>query len=336
MHKANFWTQAVIENAVDCHLCHQFCTIREGRKGICGVRKNLDGQLYSLNYGKLIAAHIDPIEKKPLFHFLPGSYSYSIAAPGCNFRCSWCQNWEISQASTRNNPESLAYTAPEKVVEAAREGGCQSISYTYTEPTIFYEYARDVSRLAREVGLKNVWVSNGYMSDAMLDECLPMLDAINVDLKAFDETIHRKFTGAHLQPILDNCRKLKKVGVWLEVTTLLIPGINDDEAQIKGLADFIANDLGKDTPWHVSRYYPQPQFREIQATDPGKVAQALKIGKDAGLQYVYGGNLGTREDSYCPVCGELMIVRSSSYILENKLDHGNCPECGSRIAGIWE
>lgn len=336
MHKASLWQDASKQKGVDCRLCHHFCSIREGRRGICGVRKNLDGQLYSLNYGKLIAAHIDPIEKKPLFHFLPGSHSYSIAAPGCNLRCSWCQNWEISQASSRNNPENLAYTAPEEVVEAARRSGCQSIAYTYTEPTIFYEYAQDVSRLSREAGLKNVWVSNGYMSDTMLDEYLPMLDAINVDLKAFDETIHRKFTGAHLQPILDNCRKLKQAGVWLEVTTLLIPGINDDDVQINGLAEFIANDLGRDTPWHISRYFPQPQFREIPATDPGVIARAFRTGKQAGIKYVYRGNSGAREDTFCPQCAELLVARSSGLIMKNQLDQGSCPNCGQVIEGIWE
>ena len=334
MHEASLWTST--GDTVDCQLCNHFCKIREGRKGLCQVRKNVGGQLLSLNYGKLIAAHIDPIEKKPLFHFLPGSYSYSIAATGCNLRCSWCQNWDISQFSNRNDPDRLALTAPEQVVKAAVHSACKSISYTYTEPTIFYEYARDVSVLAREVGLKNVWVSNGYMSGEMLEEYLPLLDAINVDIKAFDESVHHKYTGAHLQPILENCRLLKKAGIWLEITTLLIPGINDSQEQMQGLAKFIAEELGKDTPWHISRYFPQPQFQERPATPPESILKVLKTGEDAGFNFVYAGNLGRYEDTYCPVCGELLVSRSSIWMSENKIGEGMCPKCGAKIAGIWE
>ena len=334
MHKASVWIDA--GEKVECQLCHHYCKIREGRKGLCQVRQNVDGELYSLNYGKLIAANIDPIEKKPLYHFLPGSRSYSIGATGCNFRCAWCQNWDISQLSDRNNPNRLPFNAPEQVVNAAVQSGCNSISYTYTEPTIFYEFARDVSVLAREAGLKNVWVSNGYMTGLMLDEYLPFMDAINVDIKAFDDNVYRKYAGAHLQPILDNCVQLKKAGVWLEVTTLLIPGVNDDEGQVNGLADFIANDLGKDTPWHVSRYYPQAQFNEISATEPQSIIVAVKTGKEAGLQFVYSGNLGRKEDTYCPSCGELLISRSALWMTGNNLKEGACSNCGTKIAGIWE
>ena len=334
MHKANLWTST--GDVVECQLCNHFCTIHEGRKGICQVRKNVAGEFFSLNYGKLIARHVDPIEKKPLFHFFPGSQSYSIAATGCNFRCSWCQNWDISQRSNRDDPDRLPFTATEEVVKAALVNGCASISYTYTEPTIFYEYVRDVSVLAREEGLKNVWVSNGYMSEQMLVEYLQLMDAINVDIKAFDDSVHRKFTGAHLRPILDNCLTLKQTGVWLEITTLLIPGINDDQAQISGIAEFIANELGKATPWHISRYYPQPQFQEIQATAPETIVNALRTGKDAGLQFVYGGNLGRFEDTYCPVCGEPLVFRSTLWVTENKIEHGLCPRCGAKISGIWE
>ncbi len=333
-HEARLWT--TIDGKIECQLCHHYCKIREGRKGLCQVRRNVDGVLYSLSYGKLIAAHVDPIEKKPLFHFLPGSQSYSIAAPGCNFRCAWCQNWDISQLTARNDPERLALTAPEQVVKAAVQSGCKSISYTYTEPTIFYEFARDVSALAREAGLRNVWVSNGYMTGQMLDENLPLMDAINVDIKAFDDAVYRKYAGAHLQPILDNCVTLKKAGVWLEVTTLLIKGVNDDEAQVSGLAEFIADKLGQDTPWHISRYYPQPQFQEIAATPPETILKAVKVGKEAGLQYVYSGNLGRNEDTHCPVCGELLVDRRSLWLTGNRVEKGVCPKCGTKIAGVWE
>ena len=334
MQKAHLWNSD--ENAVRCLLCSHYCRIHEGRRGVCQVRKNVDGVLYSLNYGKLIASHIDPIEKKPLFHFLPGSQSYSIAMTGCNLRCSWCQNWEISQLSNSNDPDRLPFVAPDTVVKAAAKSGCKSISYTYTEPTIFYEYARDVSLLAREAGLRNVWVSNGYMTEEMLDEYLPLLDVINVDVKCFDGDVHRKYTGAKLHPILDNCIRLKKAGVWLEVTTLLIPGINDSREQLEGLASFIANELGTETPWHVSRYYPQPQFREIGPTDPGVIEDALITGRKAGLQFVYGGNLRRDEDTHCPSCGELLIGRSSLWMTVNKIEDCVCPKCGAKIAGIWE
>lgn len=334
MHEARFWKST--SGMVECQLCNHFCKIREDNRGLCQVRKNVDGQLFSLNYGKLIAAHIDPIEKKPLFHFLPGSQSYSIAATGCNFRCSWCQNWDISQLSDRNDPDRLAYTSPDQVVKKALNSGCSSISYTYTEPTIYYEFARDVSALAKEAGLKNVWVSNGYMSEKMLEEYLPLLDAINVDIKAFDEGVHHKFTGAHLQPVLENCEMLKKAGVWLEVTTLLIPGINDDETQVNGLARFIADELGKDTPWHISRYFPQYQFKDVPATAPETILKAVKAGKQAGLQFVYAGNLGQNEDTNCPECGEILIARNSVWRMENKIVGGECPKCKTKISGVWE
>ena len=334
MHEARFWKST--SGMVECQLCNHFCKIREDNRGLCQVRKNVDGQLFSLNYGKLIAAHIDPIEKKPLFHFLPGSQSYSIAATGCNFRCSWCQNWDISQLSDRNDPDRLAYTSPDQVVKKALNSGCSSISYTYTEPTIYYEFARDVSALAKEAGLKNVWVSNGYMSEKMLEEYLPLLDAINVDIKAFDEGVHHKFTGAHLQPVLENCEMLKKAGVWLEVTTLLIPGINDDETQVNGLARFIADELGKDTPWHISRYFPQYQFKDVPATAPETILKAVKAGKQAGLQFVYAGNLGQNEDTICPECGEILIARNSVWMMENKIIGGKCPKCKTQITGVWE
>lgn len=334
MKEASFW-RSKNDGVVECQLCNHHCLIREGKKGICQVRQNRNGQLFSLNYGKLISLHVDPIEKKPLFHFLPGSKSFSIAASGCNMRCSWCQNWDISQITSRNNPERLPFTAPEQVVEAALRAGCESISYTYTEPTVFYEFVRDVSVLAKEAGLKNIWVSNGYESPDLLAEASQLIDAINIDIKAFDGTVHKKFTGANLQPILENCIRIKEARIWLEVTTLLIPGINDDMKQIEGIGAFIADKLGSDTPWHISRYFPQPQFDEISATDPEVILNAIKIGKRFGLKYVYGGNLGKGEDTYCPACGTLLIARNSLWLMQNLIKDGHCPNCGEAIAGVW-
>lgn len=323
------------ESKVRCELCAHRCVIRPGQRGLCGVRENRGGELFSLSYGRLIASHVDPIEKKPLYHFLPGSLSFSIASPGCNFRCQWCQNADISQISPTNEPNRPRYVPPEKVVESALDSQCQSISYTYTEPSLSVEYNLEVSRLARDVGLKNVYVTNGYMTPEMLELTIPTLDAANVDIKAFDEAVHRRYTGARLQPVLDTCVALLKAGVWLEVTILLIPGVNDDQAQLEGLAEFIATKLSLDVPWHISRYFPQPQFRQIPATPPETIFQAMEVGREAGLRYVYGGNLMNSSDTDCPTCGERVIRRMGYADATMNLKENACPKCGFRIAGVW-
>jgi pyruvate formate lyase activating enzyme len=299
------------------------------------VRENRGGELISLIYGRLIASHVDPIEKKPLYHFLPGSLSFSIASAGCNFRCQWCQNADISQISSTNEPDRPRFVPPERVVEAAITSRCQSISYTYTEPTVSVEYNLEVSQMACDAGLRNIYVTNGYMTPEMLELTMPTLDAANVDIKAFDETIHHRYTGAHLQPVLDTCVALQKAGVWLEVTTLLIPGINDDESQLEGVAEFIATKLSPDVPWHVSRYFPQPQFRQIPATPPERIFHAMEVGRKAGLRYVYGGNLLTSTDTDCPNCGERVVRRMGYADAIVELNEGACPKCGFRIAGVW-
>lgn len=323
------------DGKVRCELCAHRCLIRPGQRGICRVRENRGGELFSLSYGRLIASHVDPIEKKPLYHFLPGSLSFSIASPGCNFRCQWCQNADISQISSTNEPDRPRFVPPENVLDGAISSGCQSISYTYTEPSLSVEYNLEVSRLARESGLKNVYVTNGYMTPEMLELTIPMLDAANVDIKAFDEEVHRHYTGAHLQPVLDSCVALLKAGVWLEVTTLLVPGVNDDEVQLRGIAEFIATKLSPDVPWHVSRYFPQPQFRQFPVTPPERIFYAMDIGRKAGLRYVYGGNLMSSTDTDCPNCGERVVRRMgySDSIVGLKKDA--CPKCGFRIAGVW-
>ncbi len=323
------------DGKVRCELCAHRCLIRPGQRGICRVRENRGGELFSLSYGRLIASHVDPIEKKPIYHFLPGSLSFSIASPGCNFRCQWCQNADISQISSINEPDRPHFVPPENVLDGAISSGCQSISYTYTEPSLSVEYNLEVSRLARESGLKNVYVTNGYMTPEMLELTIPTLDAANVDIKAFDEEVHRHYTGAHLQPVLDSCVALLKAGVWLEVTTLLVPGVNDDEVQLRGIAEFIATKLSPDVPWHVSRYFPQPQFRQIPATPPERIFHAMDVGRKAGLRYVYGGNLMSSTDTDCPNCGERVVRRMgySDSIVGLKKDA--CPKCGFRIAGVW-
>jgi len=282
----------------------------------------------------LIAAHIDPIEKKPLYHFLPGSNAFSIAAPGCNLRCEWCQNWEISQVDARFDYERLPLTKPEAVVKQAVDSGCSSIAYTYTEPTVFYEFARDTAILAKQAGLQNVYVSNGYMSREVIDEMVNWLDGANIDIKAFSENVYRKFTGAHLVPVLESCRALKQAGVWLEVTTLLVPGLNDDEVQLRGLAEFISFELGTDTPWHLSRYFPQYRAT-MPVTSIKSLEMAEKIGREVGLKYIYPGNLHGKVDTHCPNCGHLLISRQDYDVTKFKFVTGACPICQTKIAGVW-
>ena len=277
---------------IQCEVCNHQCLILPGRRGICGVRENQDGKLYALNYGKVIAAHIDPIEKKPLYHFLPGTFSYSIATVGCNFKCLHCQNADISQYTKEWGGEIIGdELLPEQVVKNAIKYNCPSISYTYTEPTIFLEYALDTMKLANQKGLKNVWVTNGYMSDKTLKLIKPYLDAANVDLKSFSDEFYKRVCGARLQPVLDNLIKIKKAGIHLEVTTLIIPGENDSEKELKQIAEFIVEKLGADTPWHVSRFFPAYKMNNLPPTPVEKIYQAVEIGKKTGIKYVYAGNV---------------------------------------------
>jgi len=293
MHKALLY-QKLNNNRAQCGLCRHRCIIDDGKRGICGVRENKKGELYSLVYGRIIAEHIDPIEKKPLYHFLPGSFSLSIATVGCNFRCLNCQNAEISQIS-KENPKDVEIfgeeVSAEKIVRDALDSGCPSISYTYTEPTIFFEFALDCMKLAKKKGLKNVWVSNGYMSKEALEIISPYLDATNIDLKAFSDKFYQEICGARLEPVLENLKEIKKRKIHLEVTTLIIPQKNDSEKELKAIAEFIKKELGRDVPWHVSRFFPHYKLSHLQPTPIEKVLRAVEIGKESGLQYVYPGNI---------------------------------------------
>ena len=326
--------QKLDQNQVQCQLCAHFCIIANGKKGLCQVRENCDGTLYTLVYGRTVSAHIDPIEKKPLHHFYPGSRAFSIGTPGCNFRCAWCQNWEISQMPREQHFITGEELSPADIVVAADKSTCQSIAYTYTEPTIFFEYNYDTARLARKAGLANIYVSNGYMSAEMLDLFYPWLDAANIDLKAFRDGTYRKYTGARLQPVLDSLKKLSVCGIWLEVTTLVIPGVNDNVDELRDIAEFIATELGTDTPWHVSRFFPQYKMEHISPTPPEVLRQAVEIGHKAGLKYVYIGNVGGEVNTYCPACGTLLI-RRNRYEINNQVGKGSCcPHCGEPIAGV--
>ena len=320
---------------VGCRLCAHFCVINPGERGRCGVRENRDGTLYSLVYGHTIARHVDPIEKKPLYHFYPGSRSFSIATPGCNMHCHWCQNAGISQVPRDLNFPVGDAMSPEQIVVAAQRSGSRSIAYTYTEPTIFFEYSLDTAHLAYAAGIANVYVSNGYMSAEMLDLVYPYLDAANIDLKSFRDPTYRKYAGARLQPVLDTLKRLHALGIWLEVTSLIIPGINDDPQELKELAEFIVTELGAATPWHVSRFYPQYKLEHLPPPPPATINQAVEIGRAAGLMYVYAGNLGIDNNTLCPGCGTTLIQRRGYDLKNNRISRESCcPDCGHKIAGV--
>jgi pyruvate formate lyase activating enzyme len=323
------------DGKVRCHLCAHRCVIAPGKKGLCQVRENREGTLYTLVYGRTIAQHVDPIEKKPLLHFYPGTRAYSMATAGCNFRCQWCQNWEISQMVRERHLVMGEERTPEEIVSAARRSRCQSIAYTYTEPTIFFEYAYDTARLAHEAGLTNVYVSNGYMTQEMLETFQPYLDAANIDLKAFRDETYRRYVGARLQPVLDAMKVMKRLGIWLEVTTLVIPGVNDDEEELRDAADFVADELGVETPWHISRFFPTYKMTDVPATPVKTLLRAREIGLETGLRYVYVGNVSDEANTVCHVCGETLIRRAGYTILENHVQpDGRCPECGTPVAGV--
>ncbi len=322
------------ENKVRCALCAHRCVIPEGQRGICHVRENRGGTLYTLVYGRIIARHVDPVEKKPLYHFYPGSTAYSIATPGCNFRCRWCQNWEISQMPREEHLILGETASPEQIVADARRAGSRSIAYTYTEPTVFFEYACDISRLARQAGIANIYVTNGYMTPEMLDAYHPYLDAANVDLKSFREETYRHYIGARLQPVLDALKKMKAMGVWVEVTTLVVTGVNDDPEEFRDIARFLVEELGPETPWHISRYFPAYRMAN-PATPLATLQRAREIGQEAGLRYIYVGNVPGEENTHCHACDQLLIRRSGFWVLENHVrPDGTCPRCGTAVAGV--
>jgi pyruvate formate lyase activating enzyme len=320
---------------VHCYLCAHECRIADGGKGVCQVRENRDGTLYTLVYGRTIAKHIDPIEKKPLFHFYPGSRAYSVATPGCNFRCQWCQNADISQMPRERHLLTGAEAAPDDIVSAAQQNRCRSVAYTYTEPTIFFEYSYDTARIAHKERFANVYVTNGFMTEEMLEAFDPYLDAANVDLKAFRDDTYREYVGARLQPVLDSLKKMKELDIWVEVTTLVIPDVNDDPEELREAAAFIAGELGPETPWHISRFSPAFKMRDRSATPLGMLRQVQEIGEEEGLRYVYVGNVPGESNTVCHVCGETLIRRSGYRLVENAVQEGSvCSNCGTEVAGI--
>lgn len=335
MKEAMFY-EKLEEKKVRCFLCAHHCIIKEGKRGICYVRKNIDGILYSLVYGKVISMNIDPIEKKPLFHFLPGSTSFSIATVGCNFHCEHCQNFEISQYPKEHEGIIGHSVTPEDIVEAAANNGCESISYTYTEPTIFFEFAYDCAKLAHKKGIKNVFVSNGYTSPEATKAIAPYLDGNNIDLKGNDD-FYKKLCGAKLNPVKETIKLMKELGVWVEVTTLIIPDYNDSEDDLKEIAEFIYS-VDPSIPWHVTQFYPTYKLTDKPRTPIQTLRKAREIGFKAGLKYVYEGNVPGEggENTFCPNCKEILIKRFGFRIIENKITHGKCSKCGISIDGVWK
>jgi len=321
---------------VACELCGQQCVIAAGKYGVCRVRQNVAGVLRSMNYDAVVAMNVDPIEKKPLFHFLPGSRSLSVAAPGCNFQCEFCQNWEISQLPREGKIVGQA-VSPQQIVDAARNYDCASISYTYTEPTVFFELAYDTSKLAKEQGIRNGFVSNGFLTALAVRTIAPYLDAINVDLKAFRDETYRRIMKARLQPVLDCLEALVAAGIWVEVTTLVVPGMNDSRQELAELAGYIATRLGKSVPWHVSRFHGDYHMTHAPATPLSTLEMACEVGRQAGLEYVYCGNVPGQADesTRCPNCHTLLIERVGFTVQSNRLRAGRCPQCSKNIPGIW-
>lgn len=322
---------------VACELCRHTCKIEKGKTGICNVRLNEGGKLYSIFYARPIALAADPIEKKPLFHYKPGSSALSIATPGCNFQCDFCQNWDISQYGRGGSERtSLREVPPGEVVAHAKTNGCDSISYTYTEPTIFFEYAYDTAKLAQGQGIGNNFVTNGYMTRKALDTIAPYLDAANVDLKAFRKDTYRKIMKAELQGVLDSIKYMKELGIWVEVTTLVVPDMNDSEKELTDIANFIV-ESGRDIPWHVSRFVPHYNMNDRRPTPIDTLKRAYEIGKKAGLRYVYLGNVpgDDTESTFCYECDEILIKRTGYTVESNSITNkGTCPKCATVVDGI--
>jgi pyruvate formate lyase activating enzyme len=328
--------EKLADDNVRCNLCAHKCAIKPDRKGVCGVRENKNGVLYSLVYGTLIAENIDPIEKKPFFHVCPSSKSYSIATVGCNFSCEFCQNHEISQMPRSSLMITGEDFLPEEIATRAKKSGSKTIAYTYTEPIIYFELAYDTSKIAVENGLKNVFVTNGFMSEEAIETISPYLTAANVDLKSFRDEFYKKQCGARLNPVLDSLKKMKEMGIWVEITTLLIPTLNDSEEELKDIAQFIAG-LGIETPWHISRFHPQFKMQDLPVTSLASLHQAVQIGKQAGLKYVYSGNVpGDKgENTYCFKCGNLLIERYGFQIVSINLKGNKCNKCGTELEGVF-
>jgi len=315
-----------------CQLCRHYCQLTEGQVGICGVNKNENGVLKNLVYSKVSALNIDPIEKKPLYHFLPGSTALSLGTVGCNFQCPFCQNWQISQTS---NLDTSTEVSPEKLVALAREHGCQSMAYTYNEPTVFYPFAKDVAALASTYGIKNIFVSNGLETAEVIEDMQGVIDGFNIDLKSFDPEYYKKYLKGSLDGVLDTLKLLVQKGFWVEVTTLIVPGDNDSDEELHQIAGFIADNLGVSVPWHISAFSPNYKVEDGEYTPLSTLQRAKEIGESHGLHYIYMGNVQGDSNTYCPQCHTVLIERQGYRVTENRLDEGRCPGCQREIEGVW-
>jgi pyruvate formate lyase activating enzyme len=336
INKEALFYQKLENETVQCQLCPRNCVIPQGKRGFCQVRENRHGILYALSYAKAVAVHVDPIEKKPLFHFLPGTTAFSVATAGCNLRCDFCQNWEISQRS----PEEVEYTYcdPTSLMKDLIASGAPTIAYTYTEPTIFYEYMLESAEKAHALGFKNVMHSCGYINEAPLRRLAKYLDAANIDVKGFDEGFYRTMFSASLSPVLKTLLILKEEGVHIEVTNLLLPGINDSEEMVRALCIWIKDNLGQDTPLHFSRFFPMYKMVGLSPTPVSTLEKARQIALSSGLRYVYIGNVPAHpaEQTYCPYCGKILIERKGYFVVQNNIKDGRCVFCGKEIKGVWK
>lgn len=335
--------EKIKDDKVRCTACAHYCHINEGKVGVCGIRKNIGGRLYLIPYARAVAVNIDPIEKKPLFHFMPGTRIFSLGTIGCNFACEFCQNWDISQFSKSKNWTDFdedvlgEYWPPKKIVDYCLKLNIPSIAFTYNEPTVFAEYAYDVMRLSKKNNIRNVFVSNGYGSKEVYNLIGGFLDAINIDLKSFNPKFYQRICHSNLEPVLDNIKRLYKMGVWIEITTLVVPGQNDSADELKKIAGFISS-VSPDIPWHISRFFPQYKMEELYPTPVETLIDAYNIGISAGLKYVYIGNAAEigKESTTCPKCGKVVIKRFGYDVLKMHIVGSRCGHCGFKIKGIWE
>lgn len=334
MKEASYYSK-LKEKKVKCTLCPNNCIIKDSKYGKCLVRKNISGKLFTLVYARPCSINIDPIEKKPLYHFLPSSYTYSIGTFGCNLKCQFCQNYEISQHAMPK--KGLNQTSPKDIVRSALSSGCRSISYTYNEPTVFFEFAYDIAKLAKKSGLKNIFVSNGYINKKPLLKIIKLIDAFNIDLKGFTEKFYHGLCSAHLKPVLDNLNLIRKNNTWLELTYLIIPQHNDDLDQIKKMCMWISSNLGKNTVLHLSRFFPLYNMKSSAPTKISILKKAKDIALSSGLNYVYIGNVSDLDtNTYCSNCSSLIINREDYDALDINLSDGKCISCNKEIAGVWK
>ena len=336
MKEALFYTK-LDNKKVRCLLCPHNCLILEGKRGFCGVRQNKEGKLYTLVYGRIVAASLDPIEKKPLYHFFPGTTAYSIATGGCNFTCLHCQNADISQIKNRVEMFEVNEVKPEDIIKVAINNKAKTIAYTYTEPTIFYEFALDTARLAHKRKLKNVFITNGFINKKPVEKIIPFLDAVNIDLKFFDDKLYEKMCHGTLKPVLETIRLLKANNKWIEITTLIIPGFNDDSQQLTQIAKFISS-LDVSIPWHITAFFPANQLVDVDATEGNLLFKAREIGFKYGLKNVYCGNIGSNEaeNTYCPACKRVVIERNGYKVISVNMKDSKCEFCNQAISGRYE